>query len=85
MTEAKPVAGDPTSGATTIRGIDAPQLSALLFRCREELDMLADIVENRTRKPARQTRGLVARIDQLRELQGWNPHGFGNEGERPHG
>lgn len=55
------------------------ELSKLLFRARESVDMLADIIEAQLMKPATRERMLVADIDQYRNDRGWSPHGFGGE------
>jgi hypothetical protein len=55
------------------------QLSRMLFEARERVEMLADIVEGRTGKPAEYERGLVREIDAYRAARGWNPHGYGDE------
>ena len=58
---------------------EAAQLSALLFKSREELDMWADVVEARAGRPAASTRHLIAEIDGYRAARGWSPDGFGGE------
>lgn len=58
---------------------DQARLSKMLWACREEIEMWADVVENRTGKEAKYLRDLVKEIDTYRTEQGWSPDGFGNE------
>lgn len=57
----------------------AERLSKLLWDARENLEILADVVERRSGRPDTFTRGLVRQIDEYRAEQGWNPNGFGGE------
>lgn len=58
---------------------NAARLSRLLFDAREQIDMWADVVEARSRRPATDARKVVAEIDAYRAEHGWSPHGFGGE------
>lgn len=60
---------------------EARRLSKMLWAARENAEMLADIVEIRTRQHAKATRRDLADIDAFRAEMGWSPHGFGNERE----
>lgn len=60
---------------------EARRLSKMMWSAREGLEMLADIVENRTGQHAFATRRDLAEIDSFRAKLGWSPHGFGDERE----
>jgi hypothetical protein len=53
------------------------ELSKLLFECREQVEMWAEVVAARLGREDDYVRGLVARIDAYRSGRGWSPHGFG--------
>lgn len=57
------------------------ELSRLLFMAREHLSMWLDVVEKRTGKIDRTVVETIAGLDQYRAERGWNPHGFGGEGD----
>ena len=55
------------------------RLSKMLFACRENLEMWADVVEARGHGQPLEIRRLVREIDEFRKTQGWNPDGYGGE------
>lgn len=58
---------------------DAAALSRLLFDAREAVEMLADIISQRSSTAENSFRRLVAEIDTYRTSRGWSPDGFGGE------
>ena len=55
------------------------RLSRMLFEARELIDMLTDIVENRSGQRDEWSRRVRNEIDDYRHERGWSPHGFGGE------
>lgn len=51
----------------------------MLWDAREQVSMLADIVEARTGRVDHAALRLRMQIDQFRREQGWSPDGFGGE------
>ena len=58
---------------------EAARLSALLWEARESLEMWADVVEECAGHTDKYARGLIQRIDEYRQEQGWSAHGYGGE------
>jgi hypothetical protein len=58
---------------------EAARLSKLLFDAREQIDMWATVVANRTGLRENGAARLRDEIDAYRAERGWSPNGFGGE------
>jgi len=59
------------------------ELSRMLWDARETAEMYADVVQSRMGTADMHNLALRDRIDAFRAEQGWNPNGFGGEGDDP--
>lgn len=57
--------------------MDIEELSRLLYEAREQISMWSDVIERRAGRRDTYVDGLVQRIDEFREEQGWDRDGYG--------